>query len=320
MSGWSVTFTLAAVATTTTVTSNADPSVFGQPVTFTAAVATAGLGTPSGNVQFLDGGSNIGAPVALNASGVATLTTSALSVGNHTITAQYAGAATACNGTFNASTGSLSTNPQTVNKADTTTTIGPYVSPIATGIPVTFTANVAPVAPGAGTRTGTVTFFRGGFPVCSNVPVNASGQAICTVTFTIAGNYNITAAYSGDGNFNASSTLSPSVEVVFGPTAANVGLSGRVADGQGRGIGGARVTLQDQQGQIRSAITNPFGFYRFVDVAAGQTYLVSVIHKRYTFDSRTISRHDDLVDLDFVPIPEPRPAELERKDGADHSP
>jgi hypothetical protein len=60
-------------------------------VTFTATVSTAGLGTPSGNVQFFDGANPIGGTIALNASGQAQVTTSALTVGSHTITAQYAG-------------------------------------------------------------------------------------------------------------------------------------------------------------------------------------------------------------------------------------
>lgn len=91
LTGWSLTFALAPAATSTSVASSVNPSIFGQPVTFTATVSTAGLGTPSGNVQFFDGASPIGGPVALNASGQAQVVTSTLSVGNHTITAQYAG-------------------------------------------------------------------------------------------------------------------------------------------------------------------------------------------------------------------------------------
>src|SRR5262249_50694868 len=45
-------------SSTTTVTSSANPSVFGQTVTFTATVSAAppGSGTPTGAVTFLDGG------------------------------------------------------------------------------------------------------------------------------------------------------------------------------------------------------------------------------------------------------------------------
>lgn len=302
---WSLTFTLAPAATTTAVSSSANPSVFGQPVTFTATVSTAGLGTPTGNVQFFDGASPIGGPVALNGSGQAQVTTSSLSVGNHTITVNYAGDVP--NG-FNASSGSLA-GGQTVNKANTTTGLTSNQSnPVGTNIPVTFTATVSPVAPGAGTRTGTVTFSRNGSPVCSNVAINGAGQATCTITFTLAGNYNITASYSGDTNFNASSTAAPFVQQVVGPTAANVSVSGRVIDTEGRGVSGARVAVQNQAGDTLWAITNPFGYYRVDGVGVGETYLVSVQHKRYVFQPRALTVNDELTDVDFIAEGE-RPSE-----------
>src|SRR5207247_2518843 len=76
--------------TTTALLSSVNPSNFGQSVTFTATV-TSGAGTPSGTAQFKDNGANLGAPVALNAGGAATFTTSALNAGTHTITAEYSG-------------------------------------------------------------------------------------------------------------------------------------------------------------------------------------------------------------------------------------
>jgi hypothetical protein len=88
-------------ATNTTVTSSVNPSDFGQSVTFTATV-TSGAGTPTGSVQFKDNGTNLGTLVPLNVSGVATLNTPALTVGTHTITAEYGGSTT-----FAASTGTL---------------------------------------------------------------------------------------------------------------------------------------------------------------------------------------------------------------------
>jgi hypothetical protein len=88
--------------TTTAVSSSVNPSDFGQSVTFTATV-TASAGTPTGSVQFKDNGSNLGAAVSLNGSGVATISTSSLTVGTHTITAEYSGATG-----FEASNGTLS--------------------------------------------------------------------------------------------------------------------------------------------------------------------------------------------------------------------
>jgi hypothetical protein len=298
LSGWSLTFTLTPVATTTGVTSSADPSVFGQTVTFTATVSTAGLGTPTGTVQFFDGPNPIGGAVTLNASGQATLMTSALSVGDHTITAQYAGDVP--NG-FNASTGALATNPQTVNKANTTAGLASnQANPVGTGIPVTYTATISPVAPGAGTRTGSVTFFRNGSPICSNVPVNVSGQATCTITFSLAGSYNITAQYSGDANFNTSS--SPTfVQSVVGPTAANVSVEGRILSQEtGRAVYNARVVMTDSNGQTRIVRTNPFGYYRFTEVASGAIYTFTVSAKGYaTSDGIVRNITENVTDLNI---------------------
>ena len=67
------------IPTTTALTSSVNPSLGGQSVTFTATVTTSGMGTPTGTVQFKDGGSNIGSAVTLDASGVATFATSSFS-------------------------------------------------------------------------------------------------------------------------------------------------------------------------------------------------------------------------------------------------
>ncbi|HEX6125008.1 MAG TPA: Ig-like domain repeat protein [Pyrinomonadaceae bacterium] len=299
LTGWSLTFTLAPATTTTTVTSSANPSVFGQPVTFTATVATAGLGTPSGNVQFFDGATPIGGPVALNVSGQAQVMISSLSVGNHTITAQYAGDVPSG---FSASSGSLAGGQQ-VNPANTSTVVSSNLNPSNTGQQVTFTATVAAQAPSAAMvgANGTVTFFRDGQAFCANTALNASGQATCQLTFTVAASYNITAAYSGTVNFNASNNNSaPLVQVVTGPTAANAAVSGRVMDLSGRGVGGAHVTMQDQAGSVMSAVTNPFGYYHFTSVPSGQSYLISVRHKRYQFQTRAVTVNEDLADIDFI--------------------
>jgi hypothetical protein len=73
---------------------------------------------------------------------------------------------------------------------------------------------------------------------------------------------------------------------------------------EGRGVSYARVTLNDASGNIVSAITNPFGYYRFVNVAAGQTYLIAVTSKQYQFTPRTIQVSDELSGVDFIADPE----------------
>jgi hypothetical protein len=88
-------------SSTTGVSSSANPSDYGQQVTFTATVMS-GAGTPSGTVQFKNGANNLGSAIALSG-GQAQLSTSSLSPGTHTITADYNG-----DTNFGSSSGTLS--------------------------------------------------------------------------------------------------------------------------------------------------------------------------------------------------------------------
>ena len=75
--------------TTASLNTSQNPSAFGQSVTFTVTVSPQGFkGTPSGTVTFFDGTGNLGRS-DLNSNGVATLSTSTLTVGTHNITASY---------------------------------------------------------------------------------------------------------------------------------------------------------------------------------------------------------------------------------------
>jgi hypothetical protein len=76
--------------TTTTLTSSLNPSVHGQPITWTATVTTSGPVAPTGTVNFKRGPDGMGTGT-LNASGVATFTTSILKPGPYKITAVYKG-------------------------------------------------------------------------------------------------------------------------------------------------------------------------------------------------------------------------------------
>lgn len=200
--------------TATAVTSSVNPSVFGQSVTFTASVLAAapGAGTPTGTVMFLDGGSPIGSGTIIG--GVATFATSALAVGSHTITTSYVG-----DGNFNGSAGALTGNPQVVNKGNTTTTVTSSANPQTAGQPVTFTATVSAVAPGAGTPTGDLEFLDNGSPInecggATGEPLSG-GIATCTTSTLSPGNHTITTSYGGDGNFNDSTgSLTGNPEVI----------------------------------------------------------------------------------------------------------
>lgn len=88
----------------------------------------------------------------------------------------------------------------------------------------------------------------------------------------------------------------------FAPTAANVSVGGRIITADGIGIRNVSVLLTSQSGQTKSAVSSSFGYYRFNDVAVGETYILTVFAKRFSFQQPTIvvSVNEELSNLDFV--------------------
>lgn len=92
---------------------------------------------------------------------------------------------------------------------------------------------------------------------------------------------------------------------ILGPTAAPVTVSGRTITASGVGISGARVVLTNMRGESVSTLTNPFGYYVFSGVDSGESYLVSVSKKGYSFTQSTmlVNAIDNVLDNDFVGVP-----------------
>ena len=123
------------VPTTTTLTSSANPSVYRQPVTFTATV-TPGMttyGAVSGYVAFtVDGNTAVDEPVV---NGQAVYETTSLSVGTHKVVASYLGTSV-----FATSQATIAS--QVTNQASSTTTLA-YSGYLVPGLPLSLTATVA---------------------------------------------------------------------------------------------------------------------------------------------------------------------------------
>jgi hypothetical protein len=211
---------LALTITATSLVSSANPSVFGQSVTFTAQVEGIPSGTPTGTVGFYDSGTQIGSGTL--SGGTATFTTSSLSVGTHTITAVYNG-----NSSFSASTSN--TVDQTVNAATTTTALSSSANPSVAGQSVTFTATVTAISPGSGTPTGTVGFYDSGTQIGSGT-LSGGTATFTTSSLSVAG-HTIAAMYNGNSSFNAntSNTLTQTVNVASTTTALSSSANPSVA-------------------------------------------------------------------------------------------
>jgi hypothetical protein len=191
-------------STTTALKASADPSVFGQSVTFTATVSVTapGAGSAGGSVTFYNGATTVAIlPIS---GGRAVFTTSTLTLGSHSITAAYSG-----NIDFKPSTSAAVS--QAVGQASTTTHLSASADPSVFGQSVTFTATVSVTAPGAGSAGGSVTFYDGASPL-TTVSVSG-GRAVFTTSTLALGSHSITATYSGNTDFKPSTSAALS-EVV----------------------------------------------------------------------------------------------------------
>ncbi len=263
-----------------------DPSVVGQPYTtgFTLSVVAPGAGTPTGMVTVTDGTGGM-CSATLPAMSCSLTSTTA---GVKTLTFSYGGDAN-----FNASPNL--TAGHLVNKANTTTTINsntPNPSNVNTAVTVTY--SVAVNSPGAGTPTGTVTVSDG---VNSCMATVAAGS--CMITLTTSGMRTLTATYGSDANFTGSVSNGVS-QTVMPVLAASVEVSGQVLTQSGRGISSARVIITDQSGDSRTVMTSSFGYFRFTEVQAGETYIISVVSKRYHFAPQVLNITEELTNLNFT--------------------
>jgi hypothetical protein len=187
-----LTQTVNLAATTTTIASSLNPAVYGQVVTFTAAVQSPSGTSATGTVTFLDGTTTL---ATVNLSGSSAQLAVALSPGSHSVTASYSGNANLA--------GSISPAlAETVNQAATATAISANLNPSSYGQSVTFTASVQTGT--GGFATGTVTFFDGSAQIGSASLSANSAQT--TTTALAAGSHSISAQYNGDLNFVGSTS------------------------------------------------------------------------------------------------------------------
>lgn len=239
----------------TSVSSDIDPSTYGQLVTFTATVSST-AGTPSGSVIFMDGATVLGNGT-LDGSGHAAFATSSLAAGSHSITAVY-------NGNTNYYLSTSAVLYQVVNAANTTTSLSSDQNPSADGQSVTFNATVTAVAPGAGTPTGTVTFSDGA-TVLATIPVDGTGHAAFVTSSLSNGPHSITATYNGSANFLGSGSTSVS-QLVYGVVAGG----GSFVIGNGNAAVGSNVTYWGAQWASMNTLSDgsaPSSFKGFADQA-----------------------------------------------------
>ena len=180
-------------AATASLSSSVNPSIFGMNVIFTIKVTGVGSLIPTGAVIFKDGASTLGT-ATLDGTGAASLQTSSLAVGSHSISVSYSG-----DTDYSVASASLI---QTVQSATTQITLTSSANPSIYATPVTFTTTVTG---NGGIATGTVIFTDSGTAIGS-ASLNADGVATLTLSTLAPGTQTIVANYVGNSNISASSS------------------------------------------------------------------------------------------------------------------
>jgi len=201
-----------------------NPAYYGQQVTvrYTFTAVAPSLAVLSGSCTLTIDGSNAGCGPLANGAG-SNVYGNGLAVGSRTIAVTYPG-----NSNISGISGSTTL---TVNKDTPTVKLISSANPSVARQSITFTASVVPTNIALVT-TGMVAFADGSNPLGS-VTLNANGIATLATSALAAGSHTITAAYSGDGNFNANS----------GSLVQSVGAASAPCDLNGDGS----INVQDMQ-------------------------------------------------------------------------
>jgi hypothetical protein len=91
--------------------------------------------------------------------------------------------------------------------------------------------------------------------------------------------------------------------IALAPTAASASIGGRVVNSSGSGLSRVNVSLSGGGlGEPIQVTTNGFGYYTFGEVPVGESYVITVASKQYTFNPSTkvITLEDNIADADFV--------------------
>jgi hypothetical protein len=192
-SSGSVTQAVLKYTTTTTLRSSPNPSSYGQPVTLTATVISAGP-APTGTVTFRNGSVILGSRT-LNAGGIATLTTTKIPVGTDALTATYNGDASNSKSVSAAIT-------QTVSQAAISMVLTSTPNPSAFGESVKFTATLTS---NGGLPSGQPVTFSYNGATLGTANVNSSGVATFSTTTLPHGSHPASAVYAGTVDYSSAS-------------------------------------------------------------------------------------------------------------------
>jgi trimeric autotransporter adhesin len=201
--------TVPLVATATTLAVSPNPPVNGSTTTLTATVAYTSSGTPAtGTVQFYEDAALLGTGT-VNTAGAATFSSATITgTTAHSFSASYLG-----DTVYAASQSTPVTTQANTATVATSTSISASSTTVNTGSMVTLTATLVPTSTIGSAPTGTVSFTSSTQGLLGTATLSGTTASL-PVALTMAGMQSITAAYSGDANYKASTSTTPVVVTV----------------------------------------------------------------------------------------------------------
>jgi hypothetical protein len=265
----------------------------------TASVSPSGA---AGSVQFVDlatgSAVNVGSPVTVSG-GTATLTTSGLATGNHTLRADFIPTDTAAFGASSSSTVAYAISAKQPTATTTTLVVTPAGTAVA-GSSVQLSASVTPAA-----AAGSVQFvdLASGSPVNIGSPVTVSGGTATSSTTSLAqGNHSLEAMFTPTDATAYTDSASSAVTYVItaaqqSPTTTTTALT---ADPATTAVAGDPVTLTATLSPAAAA-----GSVQFVDIASGNPVnvgsAVAVANGKATVTVTSLGQGDHSLRADFTP-------------------
>lgn len=231
-------FTITQVVTSAATPNGGNGSaVFGSPALISGTVTAQSCGNgPTGTITFFDGANQLGTPQTVQSStnlnctvqATASVTTSALTLGNNSITYKYSGDTNYV--------AAISPAAQIDAQIGTSIALASSAPTIQQGQSITFTATITQSQPGGPGPTGTVQFSANSVNIGSAVAVSGGQAQVLTTSLPSGNDVSVAAVYSGDTNYRASGadlaqtvTPGPDFNISFAPATVNVSAPGSSA-------------------------------------------------------------------------------------------
>lgn len=278
------------------LTSSVNPSLASQPVTFTITVSSPDNFIPS-PITLMDNSSTL-ATLTPDANGIATFTTSSLTVGSHFITSSFAG-----DTTHNGANASLT--QVVTNGYPTPSTLTSSQNPANVGQSVTFTDTVTFNGSASTSASGTITFYdNNGATLLGSQTITAQPNSTATASFTPStlsvGTHNISAILTTSNGYASAAALNQLILGLPTTTALTVSPTSGYAlqqitfsatvSGTGAAVPTGSVTFFDGSVVLGSSPLDNTGHAVFSTAAlAGGTHLLHAVYNGDTTFASSIS-------------------------------